>query len=89
MFHPITRALAAVTCLPCIVLAVIGFYWQELPAGGMYALSAFVLGKIAATGEVSKRARLREELYRLAIKYKSGEITLEEFGNTTKSIVGA
>ena len=88
MFHPITRALAAVTCVPCVLLAAACFfYWSESQAGVLYALMALVLGKIAATGELSKRARLREELYRVAIKYKRGEIALEEYGSATKSIV--
>ena len=88
LFHPITRVLAALVCIPCVVLAVIClFHWQAFKVGCMYALGAFVFGTIAVTGELNKRGRLREELYRAAGRYKRGEITLDEYAEVTKKIV--
>ena len=94
--RPIFRIFAFTLAVPMVCLGLLQMFPSLLgrnddPQFG----SAFVLLfggltflSLAITGQINKTGKLRTKLHLAAMKYASGDITLDEYGKQTKEILG-
>ena len=91
----IFRWLAGFSCLVFVLVAItsafpglLGFNDEPSFAMALSLLSGAVcLASIAASGRLPSGAKQRFQLHLLATRYASGNMTLDEYGATTKEIL--
>ena len=93
--RPIFRWLAGFSCLVFVLAAVtsafpglLGFNDEPSFAMALSLLSGAVcFASIAASGRLPNGAKQRLQLHLCATKYSNGNMTLDEYGATTKEIL--